>query len=263
MKGGRRRWPCYVGSPSLSADIRALKGHLGFPSKPADWRSSVKCRMSRGYPSGFAATCRGVRCSGHTGRVSTSLAVVNRWSFVAQTAGCHGAPLVTVTDPVGDWYAAVPADLGNSYGTLTGDERAARLCGLGLAVADAHAYGLGRQGPQCLPSLVVPGLVACGLGGLALVAADCPVRDAIGWLLAHPTNVKAYLVAGDGQQVYVDTAAVEASEWFAAGFGFGDYVYAAAGLTIDEARAGIDSGALDPQMAFTLAALRGVAIPVG
>ena len=99
--------------------------------------------------------------------------------------------------------------------------------------------------------------------GLALVAQDCPVRDAIGWLLAHPTNVKAYLVAGDGQQVYVDTAAVEASEWFAAGFGFGDYVYAAAGLTIDEARAGIDSGALDPQMAFTLAALRGVAIPVG
>lgn len=158
-------------------------------------------------------------------------------------------------EPVGSW---VQANRGAKIRAVSKPQWAARMCSRGLSATDVRAYRDAKQ--LDLPVHAVSDLLGHGLAPMAQVAPGCPVRDAIGWLLAN-ADLSPKLMVVDGDLTPVDGAAARAHAWFEAGFAFGDYAYSAAGLSIEEARTGIATGSVDLQAAYALAALRGVAAP--
>lgn len=79
------------------------------------------------------------------------------------------------------------------------------------------------------------------------------VRDMVGWLVACSA-------AGD---TTTDEAEERWAQWYEANLEGRHWVYLAAGLSPTETAAGLADGTLGPDQARAMAALRGVALPVG
>ena len=154
------------------------------------------------------------------------------------------------------------------------------LVGAGVALGDLAAYATGHLSPTAPVERieVVPLRLLMALSVMVPHDADAHgqdwgggrvprlrVRDAIGWLLVHQFSVRTLphgTAAGRAAGLGPERGQL-VQDWTAVGLGHDGWLYAAAGLSPDEAAAALADGSLDEGRAQAMAVLRGVALPVG
>lgn len=192
------------------------------------------------------------------------------WSNLLSDMDTYGVRTPVTTDAiVGPWAAAIANDWAGSslsswpflpFEVRTGHVPAAFLrmallvVDSGVAVEDLYAVTpVVVRGKDWFPRDAAQGLFAAMKDSFA----DDSVRDAVGWLL---TNRNCHTGA-----VRVDVLfgmQARRAQWAEVGLGAGGWLYASAGFSPAEARAGLDAGTLDEGQARTMAALRGARLPV-